>query len=270
MKKNFKSRNLIICLVSIVFLLYFSKEIIATTEISKLNKNRNPINIEEILKNNTLIKVTEEMVIEEIDLEYSTKYKNNDSLPSGTIQISQEGKDGRQRVVEIKKYENNELISEKIVADSVTRAAITKIVEVGTGSKRRVYVPQVGDTCYVTPTTLSVKIEADLNSDTVCTLNKNAEVKVLKEFDDFYYISSKERNGYIVKNSISNKNENIQEVEETEYSKSDLLNGVSFDMDLNTKSDLSLSQFKDVLSNNPGDKNKVFEDNAEYFYYEFF
>mgnify|MGYP002705599970 FL=1 len=38
-------------------------------------------------------------------------------------------------------------------------------------------------------------------------------------------------------------------------------------MSLNVPSGLTLEQFKKVLSNNDQDKNKIFEQNAEYFYY---
>jgi beta-N-acetylglucosaminidase len=36
---------------------------------------------------------------------------------------------------------------------------------------------------------------------------------------------------------------------------------------LNTRSGLTLEQFKRILSNDPNDTNKIFEQNAEYFYY---
>jgi len=42
---------------------------------------------------------------------------------------------------------------------------------------------------------------------------------------------------------------------------------IKLDMNLNIRSGLSLEQFKKVLSGNASDKNHVFENNAEYFYY---
>lgn len=50
-------------------------------------------------------------------------------------------------------------------------------------------------------------------------------------------------------------------------SKEQLMSKLSENMSLNTPSGLTLEQFKKVLSNNEKDKNKIFEQNAEYFYY---
>ena len=261
----------VLFLIFIVF--FYSKKIQAIEKTESynntLNKNVNPIKIEEILEQNTSSNVTEEMNIEEIDLEYNTEYKNNDTLPKGTMQVVQEGKDGKQKVIAIKKIENGNLISEEIVADYILKPSIDKIVEIGTGNKKSSYKAKIGDICYVTPTTLSVKLEPSKDSEKVCTLAKDSEVKILEILDDWYYISSKERKGYIDKNCVTNKNPNAssQEVQENEKSKSDLMQNLSFDMDLNVPSNLSLAQFKKILENDSNDKNNVFNNNAEYFYY---
>ena len=124
----------VLFLIFIVF--FYSKKIQAIEKTENynntLNKNVNPIKIEEILEQNTSSNVTEEMNIEEIDLEYNTEYKNNDNLPKGTMQVVQEGKDGKQKVIAIKKIENGNLISEEIVADYILKPSIDKIVEIGT------------------------------------------------------------------------------------------------------------------------------------------
>ena len=184
------------------------------------------------------------------------------------MQVVQEGKDGKQKVVAIKKYQEGILISEEIVADNVVKASIDKIVEIGTGNGNGEYEAKVGDTCYVTPTTLSVRLEPNNSSDKVCTLNKNAEVTILQILDNWYYISSKERKGYIEKNCVTSKNPNIVETTNPEeYSKDQLLANLAFDMELNKPSNLSLNQFKKILENDSNDKNQIFTNNAEYFYY---
>lgn len=61
------------------------------------------IDINEILEKNTQNKKKEEIVKKEIDLEYITKYQNNPELPSGMIQVVQEGIDGKQEEI-TKKY----------------------------------------------------------------------------------------------------------------------------------------------------------------------
>jgi beta-N-acetylglucosaminidase len=282
--KNVKKINivLIISIFFVAFILvpiaFFSLNIFATTgnnvnfisnSSSNLKKNVNPIIIEDILQQNTSVKITEEISIEEIDLEYTTEYKNNSNLSKGTIQVIQEGKDGKQKVVAVKKYENEELMSEEIVSDTITKASINKIVEIGTGSGKNTYVAKVGDVVYVTSNTLTVRLEPNSDSSKVCTLRKDAEVKILEILDNWYYISSTERKGYITKDCITNKNPNASEEtsNSSEYTKEELLKKLDFNMDLNEPSNFSLEQFKKVLSNDSNDKNNIFEDNAEYFYY---
>ena len=53
----------------------------------------------------------------------------------------------------------------------------------------------------------------------------------------------------------------------TEVSKVTLLKNLSFGMNLNNPSGFSLAQFKKVLQGQAGDKNGIFAENAEYFYY---
>ena len=276
MKKTNYIDKIIKIILLIIIIAFFSKYVFASstdyvipTEVDKLKKNAFPVDVENILKINTSNQITEEIAMEEIDLEYITEYKNNSDLPKGTMQVIQEGKDGLQKVVAIKKYENEELVSEKIVSDNVLKASINKIVEIGTGKGKNTYQAKIGDTCYVTADTASVRLEADANSDKLCTLRKNTEVKILQIVDDWYYILSTERKGYIDKNCVTNKNpNNTNEItENAQYSKKELISKLNFDMDLNEPSGFSLEQFKTVLSGNSLDKNSVFENNAEYFYY---
>ena len=44
-------------------------------------------------------------------------------------------------------------------------------------------------------------------------------------------------------------------------------NKINYNTKMNQKSGLTLEEFKKILSNNKNDKNKIFEENAEYFYY---
>lgn len=250
-------------------LLSEAHEAYASLENYELVHNRNPINIEEILKENTSNKIEEEMVLDEIDLEYTTEYRNNPSIPKGTIQVLQEGRDGRQNAIIIKKYENGKLISEELVSENLIKASINKIVEVGTGAGVNNYKPKVGDKVYVTSNLLSVRLEPDINSEKLATLKKDAEVTIEKIDNDWLYIISKEHNGYIASDCITNINPNkpIVTADSGAKEKSVLVSGLDFNMDLNTPSGFTLEQFKKALGEQPLDKNEVFASNAEYFYY---
>lgn len=106
-------------------------------EIPEILINKNPINVDEIIKDNRNINIREEMIYEEQDLEYTTQYIDNEDLPSGTIHVSQIGINGMQDVITIKKYNGEELISEQIVASNVKKASVNKIVEIGVGRRKK-------------------------------------------------------------------------------------------------------------------------------------
>ena len=238
----------------------------------KAKKNQNPIDLNVILKENILEEINEEMVIEEIDLEYTTEYRNNNSLPKGTIQVLQEGRDGRQNAIIIKKYKEDVLISEELVSENLIKASVNRIVEIGTGSGTNNYKPKVGDTVFVTSNLLAVRLEAEKESEKVCTLRKDDEIKIAKIDGDYLYIISKEQNGYVPVDCVTNINPNVSytDLDETtngNMSKSALLAKLSFNMNIGKPSGFSLEQFKRVLENQLGDSNNVFKENAEYFYY---
>lgn len=277
--KSANSKTLIICSILIILITaVFSRQILfkkakvvhSNSQQYEIVKNANPLDIENILKGNISAKIEEEMSIEEIDLEYTTEYKNNAELPKGTMQVLQEGRDGRQNVVVIKKYQDGELISEELVAENLKKASINKIVEIGTGAGTNNYKPKNGDTVYITTNFLAVRLEANSESEKLATLKKGTEVKIQKIEDDYLYILSKEQNGYIPKDCITNINPNNPVIVDDSGSGKDkgtLTKGLNFNMNLNTPSGFTLAQFKKVLEGQSQDKNKVFANNAEYFYY---
>lgn len=67
-----------------------------------MEENKNKINITKILEENTKNTYKRTLNIEEVDLDYTTEYVENSELPTGTIQVLQEGTDGKQVVVIIK------------------------------------------------------------------------------------------------------------------------------------------------------------------------
>ena len=64
----------------------------------------------------------------------------------------------------------DELINEEQVSAKITKAAVDKIGEVGTGSGSSNYELKGGDTVYVTSDRLSVMVDADENSQKIATL----------------------------------------------------------------------------------------------------
>ena len=285
----FTLRNIIIfsiVVISIFYIIifyhyYFGESVVYATEVSSpieeltLSKAER-IDIDSYIENNSKEGVKEEYTVEEVELEFITKYKNNASLPKGTLQVTQEGRKGKQQITTKKTYENDQLIGEEQVSAKITKAAVNKIVEVGTGSGRASnYEVKVGDTVYVTSDRLSVMVEPSDVSQKIATLSQNDELKVLEIQGEWYRIRSGSTIGYVKSEATTYRNYTQEEAEKnssnintstSQKSKAELLSTLSFGMALNKPSGLTLEQFKTILSDSK-DKNNIFEQNAEYFYY---
>ena len=274
--KIYVTMVLLLCLFFVLVISFFSKNIFATETKVKSNvvieefyENSNPIDLNSIIEQNTSTDIKEEMVVEETDMEYTTRYRNNSDLPNGVIQVLQEGRAGTQKATIIKKYENNELVSEEQVADQVIKAPVERIVEVGTGNQNVDYSINAGEEFHVVSNSVAVRLKADSNSEKICTLNKDDIGTVITINNEWCFISSDGIKGYVPKNCIATKVVIPEEVvpEKTELTKQELLEKLDINMDLRQPSGLTLDQFKKVLSNDSNDKNGVFASNSEYFYY---
>ncbi len=266
----------IIILYGILFYNYYiSKNEVYAKEVNANISNANkteisqarPVNLDEIIEVNTQNKQKEEYTIEEIDLEYITKYQTNTNLPKGMIQVLQEGREGKQQITKKRTYENGEMVSEEQISSKVTKASIDKIVEVGEGNLISNYKVKVGDTIYVTSDRANVMAEPKEESQKVATLTKGEDLKVIAVENNWYKISSSEANGYIKAENTTYINSNYKFQDQnsnTQSTKS--ITKLSFDMALNKPSGLSLNQFKKVLTDSQ-DMNKIFYSNADYFYY---
>ena len=104
-RKTLLSMGVFLITLSIIFVAIFIKtsnknESLATNSENVEEKtyekaNIEEFNIDEIINNNTAEPIREEIVSEEVDLEYTTIYQNSNSIPKGKIQVSQEGRDGK-------------------------------------------------------------------------------------------------------------------------------------------------------------------------------
>jgi len=244
------------------------EQIIKTYEI---NENIEQLNLEEIIKQNTLNTYKEEYIVQEIDLEFTTKYQNDTTLPKGTIHVIQEGIDGKQKVVIKKTYNGEDLISEEVQNSIITKAATNKIVNVGigTGTAQKTTAKK-GDTLYVTSESLAMRIAADKTADRVNTLSKNDKVKLIEKNGTWYKVLYQNYIGWVNSECLTSMEPYVEQKKENNTSTSNNTSSVSklsFNMSLNKKSGLTLEQFKRVFANDKNDKNGVFENNAEYFYY---
>lgn len=256
------------------FQMYFQKEVYAKeTDVEPNNEikisNAEKINnIDSILEQNVNADTREEYVVQEVELEYLTKYEQNKDLPKGMMQVIQEGRNGTQEITLKRVYEQGELISEEQISTKITKASINKIVEIGEGKYKSTYKAKVGDVVYSTSDRLSVMVEPSDQSQKIATLPRNSELKITEVQSDWYKIQSASTRGYVKIEATTYINPREENEEESNISTQNTtqISKLSFDIALNKPSGLSLEQFKKVLSDTK-DVNKIFENNAEYFYY---
>ena len=277
-KMKFTIKNLIlflgfilIILYSIIFYNYFfiNNEVLAKETSAEITDTSDvvistaeKVDLDNIIKNNTKNMQKEEYIKEETTLEYITKYQQNTNLAKGKIQVIQEGREGIQEITKKRIYENGELKEEKQVSSKVTKASVNKIVEIGAGSKISNYKIQKGDTVYITSDRANIMLEPDENSEKLTTLSKQTNLKVLEVKNDWYKINTQGTTGYVkIENTGYDEKEDVQENKTTNS-----VTKLDFNMALNKPSGLTLEQFKKVLKDSK-DTNKIFEKNAEYFYY---
>lgn len=267
---------LILIYMTIFYNIYFvsnetyAKETISETEEAKFS-SANEVDLNSIIEQNSKPGQIEEILQEETVLEYLTDYRTNPEVPKGISYVVQEGRQGTQKITKKRIYQEGELISEEQISAVVTKASLTKIVEIGGGSYTVNYKVKVGDTIYVTSDRLAVMVEPSETSTKVATLKTDDKLKVLQIINGWYYISCDTTIGWVKQECTTYqipKQEEKQQIDngQATSTKQQLLAKLSFDMKLNQPSGLSLEQFKKILKDDK-DKNKIFENNAEYFYY---
>lgn len=258
-----------VCVIRNVSTAAENKKIALEIPIIKKDKNKE-INIDEIVENNTKVQKIEILENQETDIEFTTQYIENTSLAKGKIQVLQEGIDGKQNSILKNVYEGDKLISSTQISSQITKASIDKIVQIGTGAYSNTYVPVVGDELKATSVTLPLRLEPNENAEKVVTINKGAKVVLNAKQGDWYYVSYQNYLGWAKTESLEYVNPNGTgdgDENNIQYTKEQLSKNLGFSMLLNKPSGLSLEQFKKILANDSNDKNNVFSQNAEYFYY---
>lgn len=238
-------------------------------EIEWFDSGENSIDINDIISKNLNESEKEEIETEVVELEYETEYKNNSQLPKGMVKVLQQGQDGKQELIIRKKYNGDEITSDEQIGRKIITPCINKIVEVGTSPYYDSYKIKVGDTVYSTPYTLALREKAKKNAEIIISIDQDSKLKVIKKSSSWYYVQYNSYYGWIENDCVTyiNPNKVTYNNSNFKYSKTQLLSRLSKNMDLMKPSGFTLEQFKKVLSNNSQDKNGVFKDNAEYFYY---
>ena len=247
----------------------YAKEVDSEPEQETKISEANEIDIEQIINKNTNDGQTEQITKKEEVLEYLTQYRTNKEIPKGISVVVQEGMQGKQEITIKTTYDKEgNIISEEQIGAAITKSSANKIVEIGGANYTSNYTVKVGDKIYVTSDMLAIWSEPSEDSRKITTLKQNDEIKVLEITQNWYKISYGNTKGWVKSECTIyiNPNQNQETGETTAKTKQQLLSELTFNMQLNKPSGLTLEQFKKVLSDEK-DKNKIFENNAEYFYY---
>lgn len=234
------------------------------TDVNNLSEEE----LNKLLVNNLKDGQKAETVKKEEVMEYLTEYRTNTNIPKGISVVVQEGRQGKQEIKTKVVYdkEGNKVSEEQIDA-SIIKAPINKIVEIGGAGYSSNYKVKVKDNVYVTSDELAVWSEPSEESRKITELKQNDELQVLEITQNWYKVSHKNIVGWVKQECTIYINPNADKSDNSsEKSKSQLLNSLSPNMQLNKPSGLTLEQFKKILTDSK-DKNKIFENNAEYFYY---
>lgn len=223
--------------------------------------NAEKVNIEKIIDEN-LNNNTEQLITEEINVEYITEYKNNEDLPIGTIQVIQEGRTGKKQIVKKRTIDENGNINEEEISSTTIIGVVNKIVEVGTSTTKKAYDIIEGSKVYITSDRVDVKSDYSEQSRKITTLSKNTQLTVLQIKENWCKININGTTGWVNIQNVANIYSNPNLIKD--YNKNDIK--YSFDMSLDSPSGLSIEQFKMILTDS-NDKNNIFSNNAEYFYY---
>ena len=156
-----------------------------------IEKNKDILDIKNIINENTKNVETKTLVVDEIDLDYTTVYKENPNLAQGMIKTIQEGIDGSQQVIIVKTYSGSEYIGEERLTSRITKGSIDKVVEIGTGKEVYSYKVKVGDTLIVTPASLTLRKSNNTKSEKVCVLKNNDEASLIEIKEEWYKVKYK-------------------------------------------------------------------------------
>lgn len=227
----------------------------------------NGFNLKKIIEANEKEVKKEKIEKKESDIEFKTQYRDNSTLAKGKIQVIQEGINGRQSEIVRKVYKGDVLISEIPITSEINQVSKDKIVEVGTAVVSNTYVPIAGDELKLLTDRADIKINPDEQSETIGEAIFSDKITLKDSRDDWYYIEKSGLLGWIKKVDLEYAKVENEAEGGIKYTKEQLTQDLGISMLLNKKSGLSLEQFKKLFENDSNDKNDVFKNIYQYFYF---
>ena len=247
---------------------FFKNRIFATNTANKeeqtivaFEENQKSIDVIEVMLENT--NSDKKMVNEQRDVQFETQYEDNPNLPRDEEQVKQEGKIGKIQVTALQEYKDDQMVNEEIIDSKTLEEVVTKIIYKGTSDFLKKYSVHIDDQMYLLEAE-DLKEEAKDDSNTICNVPRYLNVKIKEAGEEWIKVAYNGKEGYLKTTNITS--EAVTPMIKEKNRIATLKNNLNADMDLSVPSGLTLSDFKTVLSNNLSDKNKIFEQSAEYFY----
>lgn len=261
-------------ILGILFLVLFfssihSNYIFATTEKEKIaikdfEKNEQPLDMMEIVSRNVSDLLKKEIVTDEISVDFETIYNENNQLPRDEEIVIQEGINGLSEVTIIKTFENDELLDENVISVVQKELPVNRIIERGTSDYLKNVQAHIGDVLYTTEELYLYSEPEEVDYKRKCIVYQYIDVTLKSEENGWAKIVVDGIEGYVKSGLITTENVTPGIKEKSRIKR--LCTGVNINMPINTPSGLTREDFIKVLSNNPNDTNKIFEENAELFY----
>ena len=255
-------------IIIVLTISFFKNRIFATNTENKetetvvaFEENQKSVDVVQVMLENT--NSDKKMVNEQRDVEYTTEYEENPNLPRDEEQVKQEGKKGKIQVTALQEYKDNEMTKEDIIESKTLEEVVTKIVYKGTSDFLKKYNVHRDDQMYLLEAE-DLKQEAKDDSSTICNVPRYLNVKIKEAGEEWIKVSYNGKEGYLKTTNITS--ESVTPLIKEKNRVATLKNNLNIDMDLSQPSGLTLSDFKTALTNNASDKNKIFEQSAEYFY----
>lgn len=266
--------NAVGAVIGILFIILFfstvnSNTIFATTEkeriaISEFEANNNKLDMISIVSKNINEFTKKEIITEEEQIDFETVYIENKQMPLDEEKVVQEGSFGQNKITKIRTYENDKLTDETIISTVLEYLPANKIIEKGTSEYLRNVQAHVGDTLY-TKEEIGLYTEPNESDEFKrCIVYQFIDVTLVSEENGWANIVVDGINGYVKSDKITSENVTPGIKERSRLQR--IYIGVNMDMPLNKPSGLTREDFKKIFSNNPSDTNKIFEENAEFFY----
>ena len=110
----------------------------------------------------------------------------------------------------------------------------------------------------------ALKEKADNNSKDLVTIPATLDVKLLELSGEWSKVTYDDKTGYVQNTSLTSAAVAPEMIEKARVQR--ILRDVKIDMPLNKKSGLAASDYEKMLSGQPNDTNKIFEDNYRAFF----